>query len=227
MQKRKLSYQGPRRRGFRVTLLQWLSGVRSRYCMWKLRRLLAPDFDEFDFLFGARQAASSIIDAVRQADWNRIHSCCTNQGACAIYNLCRSQRNIHYSKLLRFECQHLCQVWPKSVRMHCEDGRTFVYVNLAFVGLRNMRDFATFDEQQEMLQLTRQVLEQSRIPDQNLAIQQRIVLSEFLLTLRRELSESSESPDWLVDFYKVFRFKLVNYSPVTLEYRVIEILKPV
>jgi len=50
-----------------------------------------------------------------------------------------------------------------------------------------------------------------------------MVLSEFLLTLRRD----SESQEWLVDFYKVFGFKLVNYSPVTLEYRIIEILKPV
>ncbi|XP_034476093.1 uncharacterized protein LOC117783044 [Drosophila innubila] len=162
IQQRNLSYQGQRRRGFRLTLLQWLSGVRSQYCMWKLRRLLAPDFDEFDFLIGARQAAISIIEAVRQSDWNRIHSCCTDEGACAIYSLCQSQKNIHYSKLLRFESQHLCQVSPKSVRRHREDGRTYVYVNLAFVGLRNMRDFATFDEQQEMLQLTRQVLEQSR-----------------------------------------------------------------
>lgn len=228
---RKLSYQGQRRRGFRVALLQWLSGVRSKYCMWKLQRLLAPDFDNLDFLIGARQAAISIIEAVRQSDWNRIHSCCTHEGACAIYSLCQSQRNIHYSKLLRFERQHLCQVSPKSVRRHCDvDGRTYIFVNLAFVGLRNIRDFATLDEQQEMLHLTREVLQQSRIPDQHLAIQQRIVLSEFLLTLRKEITESelgSGSLDWLVDFYKVFRFKLVNYSPVTLEYRIIEILKPV
>lgn len=223
MQQRRLSCHGQRRGGLRLTLLQCLSSIRSRYCMWKLRRLLGPDFDEFDFLIGARQAATSIIGAVRQADWNRIHSCCTNQGACAIYSLCQSQRNFHYLKLLRFESQHLCQVSPKSVRRQYENGRTYINVNLAFVGLRNMRDFATFSEQQEMLQLSRQVLEQSQIPELHLAIQQRIVLSEFLLTLRRD----SESQEWLVDFYKVFGFKLVNYSPVTLEYRVIEILKPV
>ncbi|XP_062134142.1 uncharacterized protein LOC133844246 [Drosophila sulfurigaster albostrigata] len=228
LQQRKISYHNPRRRGVRLALVQWINGLRTRYCMWKLKRLFAPNFDELDFLFGARQAATMIIKAVHESDWNRIRSCCTDQGSCAIYSLCQSQRNIHYSKLLRFESQHLCQVSPTLVKKQCEDGRTFVYVNLVFVGLRNMRDFATQNEQQEMLQLMRQVLEQSQIPDQKLIIQQRIVLSQFALTLRRELKQSESDPqEWLVDFYKVFGFKLVNYSPVTLEYRVIEIVKPV
>ncbi|KAH8298547.1 hypothetical protein KR044_010955 [Drosophila immigrans] len=230
LRQRKRSYHNHRHhhRGLRVTLLQWISGLRSRYCMWKLQRLFAPSFDGHDFLVGARQAAIAIIKAVHEADWNRIHSCCTDQAACAIYALCQGQRNIHYSKLLRFESQHLCQVLPTAVWRQCEDGRTFVYVNLSFVGLRNMRDFATLGEQQEMLQLMRQVLKQSQIPEQNLIIQQRLVLSQFILTLRRELIRSESDPqEWLVDFYKVFGFKLVNYSPVTLEYRVIEIVKPV
>ncbi|KAH8355100.1 hypothetical protein KR093_005420 [Drosophila rubida] len=228
LQHRTLSYHNHRRRGLRVALLQWISGLRSRYCMWKLQRLLSPNFDKHDFLIGARQAATTIIRAVHESDWNRIHSCCTDQGACAIYALCQDQKDIPYSKLLRFENQHLCQVSPTAVWRQCENGRTHVYVNLAFVGLRNLRDFATLGEQQEMLQLMQQLLKRSHIPEQRLIIQQRIVLSQFILTLRTELARSEFDPqDWLVDFYKVFGFKLVNYSPVTLEYRVIEIVKPV
>ncbi|KAH8418389.1 hypothetical protein KR222_008475, partial [Zaprionus bogoriensis] len=210
----------------RLSLLQWLSRLRARCCMWQLRKLLAPDFDEFDFLAGARQAATTIIRAVQQADWSRIRGCCTDQGACAIYGLTQSQRQINYSKLVRFENQHLCQVSPVSVRRQREQERQFVYVNVALVGLRDMRDFATPHEQQEMQQLTRQVLLESEIPERIAPCQRRLVVGEFLLTLRRELGEL-EPHEWLIDFYKVFGFKLVNYSPVTLQYRIIELLKPV
>ncbi|XP_070066082.1 uncharacterized protein [Drosophila virilis] len=227
-QNRALSYLGQRQQGWKSALMLWLSGLRSRYCMWKLRRLLGREFDEFDFLVGARQAATMMIEAVHQANWSRIRGCCTDQGACAIYGLTHSQRKMQYTKLVRFESQHLCQVAPVSVQRQCEDGRNYVYADIVFIGLRDMRDFATYGEQQQMLQQIKEVLQQSQIPEQIAPTHRRVVLGEFLLTLRKELTKSdADSQGWLVDFYKVYGFKLVNYSPVTLQYRVIEFLKPV
>lgn len=214
----------PPRSGFKLALLHWISRMRTRYCMWKLRQLMPPDFNESDFMLGARHAATTIIKAVQKADWNSIHGCCTDRGACEIYGLTQSQQG-DYSKLLRFECQHLWQVLPIAVQRQCMDGRTFVYVRLSFVGLRDMRDFATCHEHEEMLKMTRQMLQESRIPEQMSPFQQRLIVGEFLLTLAIELG--LETHDWLVDYYKVFGFKLVNYSPVTLKYRIIELQKPV
>ncbi|EDW10480.1 uncharacterized protein LOC6580742 [Drosophila mojavensis] len=228
---REVSYMSYRRQGWRPSLMLWLSGLRSRYCMWKLRRALGPDFDEFDFLMGVRQAASLMIEAVRLANWSRIRSCCTDQGACAIYGLTQSQRNLQYTKLVRFESQHLCQVVPISVQRLVEQGRNYVYANIVFVGLRDLCDFASSGEQQEMLQQIRDVLQESQIPEPIAPTHRRIVLGEFLLTLRKELADpkgdDDEPKDWLVDSYNIFGVKLVNYSPVTLQYRIIEFLKPV
>jgi len=38
---------------------------------------------------------------------------------------------------------------------------------------------------------------------------------------------ASEENGWLVDSYKVHRFKLISFSPKTLNFRVIEFMKPV
>ncbi|EDW05205.1 GH13922, partial [Drosophila grimshawi] len=134
-------------------------------------------------------------------------------------------------QLVRFERQHLCRVEPVTVQRLCEDGRNYIYVDIAFVGLRDMRDFACSVEQQEMWQQMRQVLRKSQIPEQLAPTHRRIVLGEFQMTLRKELrpeeSGGTDTKGWLVDFYKVYGFRLVNYSPVTLQYRVIEFLKPV
>ncbi|XP_023161485.2 uncharacterized protein LOC111593113 [Drosophila hydei] len=228
---REVSCMSYRRPGWRPALRYWLSGLRSRYCMWKLRRVLGPEFDEFDFLVGVRQAATLMIEAVRQANWKRIRSCCTDQGACVIYRLTQNQRNLQYTKLVRFESQHLCQVMPISVQRLVEQGRRYVYANIVFVGLRDLCDFASSREQQEMLKQIRDVLQGSQIPEQITPTHRRIVLGEFMLTLRKELAESeseeNEPKDWLVDAYNIFGVKLVNYSPVTLQYRIIEFLKPV
>lgn len=213
------------RGSFKLALLHWICRLRSRYCMWKLRRLMPPDFDESMFLVGARQAAATIINAVQAVDWSSIHNCCTDRGACEIYGLTQSLRNFNYTKLLRFECQHLFQVSPISVQRQCEMGRTFVYVKISFVGLRDIRDFATFREQQEIFKLTRLMLEESELLEQFSPFHHRLVVGQFVVTLALELG--LETHDWLVDFYNVFGFKLINYSPVTLKYRIIELQKPV
>lgn len=217
--------EAPQRGSIKLALLHWICRMRVRYCMWKLRHLMPPDFDESRFLLGARQAASTIIKAVQAVDWSLIHNCCTDRGACEIYGETQSLRNCNYAKLLRFECQHLFQVSPIAVQRECENGRTFVYVKISFVGLRDMRDFATHGEQQEIMQLTRQMLQESHITDQMSPFHQRLIVGQFVLTLALELG--LDTHEWLVDFYNVFGFKLINYSPVTLKYRIIELHKPV
>ncbi|ALC41345.1 CG9863 [Drosophila busckii] len=207
--------------GWRLKLQQLLSGLRYRYCMWRLRRLLGSDFDEHDFVHGARQLASYVMDAARQSDWSRIRSCCTEHCASVTYS---QQRQNLCNQLVRFESQHLLQVLPLSVHRAWEQGRRYVFVDLAFTGLRDMQDFDSSGEQQQMRQLVLQVLQQAQLGGAQLTpMHQRLVLGEFLLSLRRELTQDS---GWLVDFYKMHCIKLVNFSPVTLQYRVIEFLNP-
>ncbi|XP_030388325.1 uncharacterized protein LOC115634617 [Scaptodrosophila lebanonensis] len=209
--------------------------------MWKLRYFLAQNFDEFEFVAGTKQAAKAMIDAVRSLDWSQINKFCTPQSSGDIYALAQEYRKQLYPAIVRFDVDHFRTAMPTSVRTRYISDRWYLCVDMAFLGLRNVRDFDTQSEQQEMLKLTDQVLEKSKLQSHLTPGHQRIVLGELLLTFHRELIGSeangskldyeavaepeamSEPTDgWLIDNYKMHKIRLVNYSPVTMQYRIIE-----
>ncbi|EDW73670.2 uncharacterized protein Dwil_GK19559 [Drosophila willistoni] len=214
------------------TIIELLCNLRSRYWMWRLHRMLDKEFSESEFLRGTREAAVVMIEAIRRADWACIHNCCTTEGSLDVYSLAQNGKT-PLMDLIRFQSQHLRDAVPVNVARDWIDGKCYIFVDMAFIGIRNIRDFATTAEQDEMMELTQNALRESQMPEQLVPSHSRIFLAEILITFRRELisdaeeESEGEGADWLVDAYKVFRFKLVNFSPVTLQCRVIEFLKPV
>ncbi|XP_016947765.1 uncharacterized protein LOC108023035 [Drosophila biarmipes] len=241
---RGVCHMSGRRLRWKLGMMQLLSGLRQRYCLWRLRRLLGVAFDEGGFQEGTRQAAATMIEAVRQADWPCIRSCCTERGSADIYGL--SQVRSSYASLVRFQREHLRHALPVRVVRRWIDGRSYVLVDMLFVGLRNLLDLGSAQEKQEMIQQIQGVLADAQIEDQFDPNHCRLAIAELVLTFCKELGESSkvDPPDpesdagqdvangerengWLVDSYKVHRFKLISFSPKTLNFRVIEFLKPV
>ncbi|XP_043646310.1 uncharacterized protein LOC122615331 [Drosophila teissieri] len=235
---RHLSHLTGSRLRWKVAVMQLLSGLRHRYCLWRLRRLLGVAFDEGGFQEGTRQAAVTMIEAVRQADWPCIRSCCTERGSADIYGM--SQMRSPYWSLVRFQREHLRHALPLRVVRRWIDGRYYVLVDMLFVGLRNLLDLGTEQEKEQMLQRIQSVLVDSRIDDQFDANNCRLAIAELVLTFSKELGHTQlDAPDprdvegedqesgWLVDSYKVHRFKLISFSPKTLNLRVIDFLKPV
>ncbi|EDW56924.1 uncharacterized protein LOC6615688 [Drosophila sechellia] len=219
---------------WKLGVMQLLSGLRHRYCLWRLRRLLGVAFDEGGFEEGTRQAAVTIIDAVRQADWPCIRSCCTERGSADIYGL--SQMRSPYCCLVRFQREHLRHALPVRVVRRWIDGRYYVMVDMLFIGLRNLLDLGTEQEKEEMLQRIQSVLVNSQIDDKFEPSNCRLAIAEIVLTFSMELGDPQDPRDidgedqdsgWLVDSYKVQRFKLISFSPKTLNLRVIDFLKPV
>nr|XP_016996578.2 uncharacterized protein LOC108057022 [Drosophila takahashii] len=238
---RGVCHMSRRRLRWKLSMMQLLSGLRHRYCLWRLRSLLGVSFDEGGFQEGTRQAAATMIEAVRQADWPCIRSCCTERGSADIYGL--SQVRSSYASLVRFQREHLRHALPVRVVRRWIDGRCYVLVDMLFVGLRNLLDLGTTQEKEEMIQRIQGALTDSQIDDQFDPNNCRLAIAELVLTFCKELGESSgledpldsdsdiknEEPEngWLVDSYKVHRFKLISFSPKTLSFRVIEFLKPV
>ncbi|XP_068146984.1 uncharacterized protein [Drosophila tropicalis] len=230
--RRELSYFCARHSNLKWTIIELLCSLRSRYWMWRLHRLLDQEFCESEFLRGTREAAVVMIEAIRRADWACIRNCCTTEGSLDVYSLAQSGKT-PLMDLIRFQSQHLPEAVPVNVERHWIDGKCYIFVDMLFIGMRNIRDFATIAEQDEMMQLMQYALRESQKPEQLIPSHSRIILAEILITFRRKLISDAgeegegEGAGWLVDSYKVFRFKLVNYSPVTLQCRVIEFLKPV
>ncbi|XP_017077389.1 uncharacterized protein LOC108112152 [Drosophila eugracilis] len=234
---RKHYHVSRRRLSWKLSMMQLLSSLRHRYCLWRLRRLLGMGFDEGGFQEGTRQAAATMIEAVRQADWPCIQSCCTKRGSADIYGL--SQVRYPYSKLVRFQRDHLRHCVPVRVVRRWIDGRRCVLVDMLFVGLRNLLDLGTAQEKEQMIQRIQSALADSQINEQLDAKNCRLAIAELVLTFCKELGDSQKDPEdlsilneeardgWLVDSYKVNRFKLISFSPNTLNFRVIEFLKPV
>ncbi|XP_016930747.2 uncharacterized protein [Drosophila suzukii] len=243
---RGVCHMSRRRLRWKLGMMQLLSGLRHRYCLWRLRRLLGVAFDEDGFQEGTRQAAATMIEAVRQADWPCIRSCCTERGSADIYGL--SQVRSSYASLVRFQREHLRHALPVRVVRRWIDGRCYVLVDMLFVGLRNLLDLGSAEEKQEMIQRIQGVLADSQIEEQFDPNNCRLAIAELVLTFCKELGEPSrvDPPDsesesdsvkdiaseeqengWLVDSYKVHRFKLISFSPKTLNFRVIEFMKPV
>ncbi|XP_039482326.1 uncharacterized protein LOC120445787 [Drosophila santomea] len=235
---RNISHLTGSRLRWKIGVMQLLSGLRHRYCLWRLRRLLGVAFDEGGFQEGTRQAAVTMIEAVRQADWPCIRSCCTERGSADIYGM--SQVRSPYWSLVRFQREHLRHALPLRVVRRWIDGRYYVLVDMLFVGLRNLLDLGSEQEKEEMLQRIQSVLVNSRIDDQFDPKNCRLAIGELVLTFSKELGHTQlEAQDprdvegedqesgWLVDSYKVHRFKLISFSPKTLNLRVIDFLKPV
>ncbi|KAI8035951.1 hypothetical protein M5D96_011384 [Drosophila gunungcola] len=231
---RELSHLSGRRLRWKLGVMQLLSGLRHRYCLWRLRCLLGGAFDVGGFQEGTRQAAATMIEAVHQADWPCIRSCCTERGSADIYGLSQDQRP--YGRLVRFQRQHLRHALPVRVVRRWIDGRSYVLVDMLFVGLRNLLDLGTAQEKEEMVQRIQTVLADSQIQEQFDPKHCRLVIAELVLTFCKELGESEvdlqnsadEREDgWLVDSYELHRFKLISFSPKTLSFRVIEFPKPV
>ncbi|XP_017054320.1 uncharacterized protein LOC108096889 [Drosophila ficusphila] len=235
---RELSSLSRTRLRWKVSAMQLLSGLRHRYCLWRLRRLLGVAFDEGGFQEGTRQAAATIIEAVRQSDWPCIRSCCTERGSLDIYGLAQNRRP--YGSLLRFQREHLRHALPVRVVRRWIDGDCYILVDMLFVGLRNLLDLGTTQEKEEMVQRIQNVLADSQIEEQFDPKHCRLAIGELVLTFCKKLGgsevdlrdldiQSTQEPDdgWLVDSYKVHRFKLIGFSPKTLSFRVIEFLKPV
>lgn len=240
-QRRHACHMGSRRLRWKMNFLKALSSLRHRYCMWRLRRLLGVAFDEGGFQVGTRQAAATMIEAVRRADWPCIRSCCTERGSTDIYGLSRDQNP--YGSLVRFQSEHLRHARPMRVVRRGIDGRSYVLVDMLFVGLRNLLDFPSVEEQEEMRQQMQSVLSESDAQELSEPVGCRLVVAELVLTFCKELEckcsrkypmepdsiNNQDNPDagWLVDAYKMHRFKLVSFSPATFNIRVIEFLKPV
>ncbi|KAH8402278.1 hypothetical protein KR009_010973, partial [Drosophila setifemur] len=235
---RQLSHLSSTRMRWKLNLVKMLSGWRHRYCIWRLRRLLGMGFDEGGFQEGTRQAAAIMIDAVRRADWPCIRNCCTEQGSSEIYGLSRDQGP--YGSLVRFQSQHLRHATPVRVVRRWIDGRCYVVVDMLFVGLRNLLDFATTEEQEEVLQRIRTVLSETESEPESVQEQFepstcRLVMAELMLTFCKDLGDPQDAPlepdsseaGWMVDAYKMQGLKLVSFSPATFKFRVTEFQKPV
>ncbi|XP_016986277.1 uncharacterized protein LOC108049568 [Drosophila rhopaloa] len=235
---RSLGHLTRRRLRWKLSVMQLLSGLRHRYCLWRLRRLLGVAFDEGGFQEGTRQAAATMIEAVRQADWPCIRSCCTERGSADIYGLSQDQKP--HDSLVIFQRQHLRHALPVRVVRRWIDGRSYVLVDMLFVGLRNLLDLGTAEEKDEMVRRIETVLANSQIQEEFDPKHCRLAIAELVLTFCKELGESEvdaldadakdrdERPDgWLVDSYALHRFKLISFSPKTLSFRVIEFPKPV
>lgn len=222
---------------FRV--IQALNGLQHRYCLWRLRRLLGVAFDESGFHEGTRQAAATMMEAVRLSDWLRIRSCCTERGSVDIYGLSQSsQRPV--SSLMRFQSQHLRQAVPVRVVREWIDGQCCVLVDMLFVGLRNLIDFDNKQEQAEVFQRVQNVLSELQIGEFVEPKCSCLVAAEVGLTFCKKLGELEEdsedlcgTPDrngddgWLVDSYCLHHFKLISFRPDAQCFRIIEFLKPV
>ncbi|XP_017096762.2 uncharacterized protein [Drosophila bipectinata] len=239
-QQRHLCHIGSRRMKWQIKFLKSLSSLRQRYCLWRLRRLLGVDFDEGGFLVGSRQAAATMIEAVRRSDWPCIRGCCTERGSADIYGLSRDQSS--YNNLVRFQSEHLRHALPMRVVRQWIDGRRYVLVDMLFVGLRNLYDFPSIEEMEEMETQIQAVIPESE-PHELEPLACRLVVAELVLTFCKELEcedtyeyymelDSINNPDnpeagWLVDAYRMHRFKVVSFSPATYNIRVREFPKPV
>ncbi|KAH8327324.1 hypothetical protein KR074_010196 [Drosophila pseudoananassae] len=230
-----------RRVRWKINFLKSLSSLRQRYCLWRLNRLLGVDFDAGGFLVGSRQAAATMIEAVRRSDWPCIRGCCTERGSADIYGLSRDQSS--YSNLVRFQSEHLRHALPMRVVRQWIDGRRYVLVDMLFVGLRNLLDFPSVEEQEEMKQQIEAVISESDSHELVEPFGCRLVVAELVLTFCKELDcedafeypmepdsiNNQDNPDagWLVDAYRMEHFKLVSFSPATFNIRVLEFPKPV
>ncbi|KAH8291076.1 hypothetical protein KR054_008275 [Drosophila jambulina] len=228
-------------RGSRLKLrvIQLLSGLRQRYCLWRLRRLLGVAFNEGDFQEGTRQAAATMIEAVRQSNWICIRSCCTERGSVDIYELAQgqgSQRSV--GGLMRFQSQHLRHAVPLKVCRQWIDGHCCVLVDMLFVGLRNLLDFDSQEEQAEIFERLQNMLSELHVRRIDEPIQRCLVGAEVGLTFCKKIREfkedsqdsfrfSNKDDGWLVDSYRMHHLKLISFSPETRCFRVIEFLKPV
>ncbi|XP_020800621.1 uncharacterized protein LOC110177969 [Drosophila serrata] len=226
----------------KLRMLQVISGLQQRYCLWRLRRLLGVAFDETGFQEGTRQATATMMEAVRHSNWVCIRKCCTERASVDIYGLAQgqgSQRSV--GDLMRFQSQHLKHAIPQRVSRECIDGQCCVLVDMLFIGLRNLVDFETQKEQAEFFERLQNMLSELQAKRISEPIQGCLVAAEVGLTFckkLRKLEEDSEdlfqNPDkngdddgWLIDAYKMHHLKLISFCPQARSFRVFEFLKPV
>ncbi|KAH8252487.1 hypothetical protein KR032_000212 [Drosophila birchii] len=223
----------------KLRFIQLINGLQQRYCLWRLRRLLGVAFDETGFQEGTRQAAATMMEAVRLSNWLCIRSCCTERGSVDIYGLAQGQGSQRSAGgLMRFQSQHLKHAVPLKVCRQWIDGQCCVLVDMLFVGLRNLLDFDTKQEQVEFVERLQSLLTELQAQRISEPIQSCLVATEIGLTFCKKLRKLEEDSEdlfrsaskedaWLIDSYRMHHLKLISFSREAQRFRVVEFLKPV
>ncbi|KAH8308954.1 hypothetical protein KR059_004151 [Drosophila kikkawai] len=227
---------------WKLRIIEVFSRLQQRYCLWRLRRLLGVAFDESAFQEGTRQAAATMMEAIRLSNWICIRNCCTERGSVDIYGLAQGQGS-HRSvgDLMRFQSQHLRHAVPLRVGRQWIDGQCCVLVDMLFVGLRNLLDFDTQEEQAEVFERLQNLLSELQVQRIGEPIQRCLVVTEVGLTFCKKLrnleedfeefcrnpSKGGNDDGWLVDSYRMHHLKLISFNPEAQCLRVVEFLKPV
>ncbi|KAH8305872.1 hypothetical protein KR018_000384 [Drosophila ironensis] len=158
----------------------------TKFNLWKLKWLWDRDFNESDFVEGAKQAAIVMTDIIRQQSAEKISEYTTPVGFQQITRDMLLSRNDTRLQLVRFQREHLRRAIPMKVATRQNFGRKYAFIDMLFVGLRNTKDFDTATEVVEVNEIIRRMDNELKTPPDVVAVPHRIVFAEIFIRFRRD-----------------------------------------
>ncbi|XP_030387405.1 uncharacterized protein LOC115634019 [Scaptodrosophila lebanonensis] len=154
--------------------------------LWKLKLFWDYDFIESDFIEGSKQAAIVMTDIIRNQSAEKISEYTTPVGFQQITRDMLLSRNDTRLQLVRFEKEHLRRAIPMKVATRQNFGRKYAFIDMLFVGLRNIKDFDSPTEMAEMNDIIRRMDNELKTPTDVFQVPHRIVFAEIFIRFRRD-----------------------------------------